>query len=373
MKGASIAVYADPGYILFHREGTLYARPFDVKKLDFTTDKEISLKIENVVMDKYVTWAAFGASQNGLLVYRSAEGQNLSQFVWLDPNGKELEYIGIPENYDADFDLHPEGNKIVVGKRKPFTSDYDIWQIDLANDVPRQLTKDELFDRSPRWSSPNGEYISFQSYRDGIENLFKIKASSINKREILIEWPDHILTHSWSADGKYIFYSTSDNNEGDIYYSQLQSGGKESTRAISIPGFQHYPELSPNGKWLAFQSSDEFGTIEIYVTSFPDNNWTETVSKGGGLRPRWKNDSSELFYSTPDGKFRAVKISEKSGKDGIAFEDRDLFSKNVRIELFSTPYLPTPDGSRILYLKPLAEIGCVPINLVFNWTTLLDQ
>ena len=36
---ASMPVYAEPGYLLFHREGTLFAQPFEARKLELTGER----------------------------------------------------------------------------------------------------------------------------------------------------------------------------------------------------------------------------------------------------------------------------------------------------------------------------------------------
>jgi Tol biopolymer transport system component len=60
------------------------------------------------------------------------------------------------------------------------------------------------------------------------------------------------------------------------------------------------PAISPDGRWLAFYSSDRGGTTDhIYVRPFP--NVTETVwqvSSEPGLAPRWSPDGREIFYMT---------------------------------------------------------------------------
>ena len=56
------------------------------------------------------------------------------------------------------------------------------------------------------------------------------------------------------------------------------------------------PALSPDGRWLAYQS-DESGQQEIFVVPFPaidDGKWQ--ISTNGGVDPVWSPDGRDLFY-----------------------------------------------------------------------------
>jgi Tol biopolymer transport system component len=54
------------------------------------------------------------------------------------------------------------------------------------------------------------------------------------------------------------------------------------------------PKLSPDGRWLAYSSTET--PYEIYVVSFPQPGRGWKVSKGGGERPVWSHDGRELYY-----------------------------------------------------------------------------
>jgi dipeptidyl aminopeptidase/acylaminoacyl peptidase len=63
--------------------------------------------------------------------------------------------------------------------------------------------------------------------------------------------------------------------------------------------FETYPTFSPDGRWLAY-ASNEAGSWEIYVRSFPDKGEPVQVSRTGGRIPRWSRDGHELFFGTDD-------------------------------------------------------------------------
>jgi Tol biopolymer transport system component len=68
------------------------------------------------------------------------------------------------------------------------------------------------------------------------------------------------------------------------------------TVVLGGPASEENATLSPDGRWLAYQSN-ESGQVEVYVRPFPDvegGRWQ--ISTGGGTRPRWSRSGDELFY-----------------------------------------------------------------------------
>ena len=79
------------------------------------------------------------------------------------------------------------------------------------------------------------------------------------------------------------------------------SGARRAAPLIQTPFVERNGEVSPDGRWLAYQANDS-GQFEIYVRPFPDvtaGRWQ--VSTGGGTRPLWHRNGQELFYLAPTG------------------------------------------------------------------------
>ena len=158
-----------------------------------------------------------------------------------------------------------------------------------------------------------------------------------------------------SPDGASIVYLF----EGDemSIYGQSLHGGKPFfvARAGSE---EEPPRLSPDGKWVAYQSS-ESGSSEIYVRPFrPDAAASVQVSSGGGHEPRWSRAGNELFYRTNDS--RIVSVSWRAGK-------QIDFSKPVT--LFRLPEgaeYDVADGKRFLINEPVGPTSG-PLFVIVNW------
>jgi hypothetical protein len=84
--------YAAPGYLLYVREGALFAQPFDARAARLRGE---SRRIASGVYYFYgPAHAPFSASTTGVLAYQTAP--DTSRLAWLDRSGKELGQLGPP-------------------------------------------------------------------------------------------------------------------------------------------------------------------------------------------------------------------------------------------------------------------------------------
>src|SRR6185436_8865014 len=90
----------------------------------------------------------------------------------------------------------------------------------------------------------------------------------------------------------------------------------ESKQTVSLLGTQSYTQtqgqFSPDGHWIAY-TSDESGSRQVYVNSYPPGADKLTISSKGGSQPRWRGDGKELFYVS-GGKLTAVPIRSIGAK-----------------------------------------------------------
>jgi hypothetical protein len=98
-----------------------------------------------------------------------------------------------------------------------------------------------------------------------------------------------------SDDGQsaLIDYSTL-SNKTDI--GTVRFGGDQSPTPLVSAQFDEYgAALSPNGRWLAYQS-DESSRAEIYVREIGGKGGRWQISSQGGEEPRWSANGDELYY-----------------------------------------------------------------------------
>ena len=120
--------------------------------------------------------------------------------------------------------------------------------------------------------------------------------------------------------------------------------------------------FSPDGHWIAY-SSNESGTDQIFVQSFPPSGGKWQVSVNGGNQASWRQDGKELFFDTPDGKLMAVDV--KLGSTFEAGIPRALFDIPAP---FVGRYVVNPDGQRFLFPFTATPAEGVTLTVVLNWT-----
>jgi len=364
----SKVVYAAPGYLLFHRDGTLLAQPFDADKTALTGDA-IPIS-DDVSYDVLSGEAAFDVSQNGRLIYFAGGGSSpRRQFLWFDRTGQQVGTAGGAAFYASNFDLSPDGKQIAVAQRNPDNARYDIWLIDSARNVPTRFTFDPAL--SPNGNvvwSPDGRAIAFASERTGNRDIFEKTIATGTETPLLAtptdEWPE-----DWSKDGRYLAYglnaTAGGTGAGNLYVLPLFGDRKPITIA-QTPFSEDEPRFAPDGKWLAF-NSNESGIHQVYLMSLQATDQKRQVSTDGGVQPRWKRDGKELYYLGLDGKLMAVDIRLDSRIElGVP---RRLFDTKLTVDPIRDQFAVTADGERFLIQAPVFEGSPTPITVVVNWAT----
>ena len=219
----SMAAYAQPGYLLFHRGGTLFAQAFNPSKIEITGEP-VPVADQIFIGAGVGGRGAFAVSQNGVLVYRAGGPAANRRFVWFDRTGRQVISAGKAGLYTANFDLSPDGKHIAVAQLNPATSQYDIWLIDWGRDTSTRFTFDPAlsFNGNVVWS-PDGLQIAFTSDRKGNRGIFARKTGGAGE-ETLLDSSDDEWIEDWSKDGRYIAYGMNPRageGTGDIYVLPL--------------------------------------------------------------------------------------------------------------------------------------------------------
>lgn len=173
LPGGSNAKYAN-GYLLYLRDGTLMAQPFDRDRVELTG--EAVPIAEQIAFSPISKTGAFSLSEAGHLVYqtRSAGGGRF-QLRWFDRTGKTIGQLG-EELEHGDVELSPDGRRVAVSVREPARGDLDIWVYDVTRNVRTRFTFDSSDEATLQWS-PDGSRVVFNARVRGQFSLYQ-KASS---------------------------------------------------------------------------------------------------------------------------------------------------------------------------------------------------
>jgi serine/threonine protein kinase/Tol biopolymer transport system component len=365
----SMAVYTEPGYLVFRRGETLWAQPFSTSKLMVTGDP---VRIADQIAIGPNGFGAFSVSRNGVMAYRVGGPAPSRQFVWFDRAGNRLGTAGEPGLFNYNFDLSADAKQVAVARLNPDTSQFDIWVIDWARGVPTRFTFDPALGSYGNvvWS-PDGSRIAFTSERQGNRDIFVKLTGGTTEETPLLATTNDEWVEDWSKDGRYIIYGASiPNNSGHIY-ALPTFGDMKPFLVIQSSAADDEPRLSFDGKWLAY-NSDESGTHQVYIVSFPEPDRRRQVTASGGSQPRWRKDGKELYYLAPDGKLMAVDIA--AGETTIdSGTPRLLFDTHLTVDQIRDQFAVTADGQRFLVETTIAAATPAPITVVLNWTAVLRK
>ncbi|MCA1561074.1 MAG: serine/threonine-protein kinase [Acidobacteria bacterium] len=346
----SRAVFAE-GHLLYVRDGTLLAHPFDATSLRFTGEAKPLLS--DLHYFRNTGLAAFSVSENGLLAWSST--RPAVRLAWLDRGGIEVGSIGRLPGSDGGR-LSRDGRRYVVGIVDPAQGVSDIWIHDLARDSRDRVTFKLVDEEKPVWG-PDGTIYFRSDGGGGPPDIFKLSPGQTGQ-EIVYSGPGVNEPHDVSADGKWLLFIDYTPPVGaDINVLPLAPGG--APRPFVATPFQELsPRFSPDGRLVAY-SSDVSGRPQVYVRAFEGNAPAVSVSRDGGTRPRWRPDGKELFFLAPGGRLMAVTVSGEFGVPRMLFQ-----------ALGAVDYELAADGTR--FLMHLEErSGDPPLHLLLHWRARL--
>jgi eukaryotic-like serine/threonine-protein kinase len=356
----SQARYAD-GHLLFARAGALLAAPFDVGSLKLTGEPFVVA--DKVRITSSPSRGHFSISDNGSLIYDPNALTDIQQLTWVDHAGKPLGTVGPPGEYEYPR-LSPDGKRLAVVRRDPQTRTWDIYVLDLARGAGSRLTFDPGDDRFPVWS-PDGSRIAWQANRDGAFQIYQKLASGVGPEELLRKEDVPSATGSWSADGRFLLYARNDPKTGQDLWVLPLAGDHQSSLFLQTPFIEYQGRFSPDGRWIAY-SSDDQGTFEVYVQTFPASSGKWQISTNGGIHPWWRGDGKELYYLSIDRKLMAVEV--KPGGSFEAGAPRALFDlAPVRAIGGASSYAVTAAGDRFLFVTAREETASLQFTVVVNW------
>jgi eukaryotic-like serine/threonine-protein kinase len=370
VPGGSNAMYAE-GYLLFLREQTLMAQPFDVERLELAG--EAVPIAEHVSTGSSVGVASgFTVSETGALAYQtgSAEmgGVASTQLVWFDRSGRQIGVLGDRER-SGDVGLAPDGRRVAVSIFDLAQRTRDIWLFDIARGLRTRFTFDPADEFNSVWS-PDGSRIAFNARRKGHLDLYQKASSGAGAEEALLADNLDKYPLDWSPDGRFILLRVNAPRTGNDLWVLPLFGDRKAFPFLQTPFNEGTGRFSPDGRWIVY-GSNESGRNEVYVAPFPGAGGKWQVSAAGGSGPRWGRDGKEIFYLGLDNKLMAATVNGA----GSAFEVgamRGLFGTRA-ITNQRSMYDPSPDSQRFLVNTLADEDAAAPITLVVNWPALLKK
>ena len=308
----------------------------------------------------------FKLSEGGTLVYAPGdESYWRFRIVLVDRKGKAQPITDFDQPY-SEPSFSPDGRHVAlqIGGANDQVARYDMERATLT-----QLTF-EWDSARPVWA-PDGKTL-FIASTPGY-NLFKVASDGSGGRERITTSERPQITGTFSPDGRYFSYQEQTvNGDWDLWILPLDDES-EPWPLFQSPANEVTPRFSPDGRWMAYRS-DESGTGEIYLQSFPEAQSKQLISTDRGFRPVWARSGKELFYREPSGGFRSrmMVVEIRAGDPLLVSKPRMLFEDSF--DTYGGGYDVAPDGQQFVMVEVDEEARRVThFNVVLNWFEELNQ
>ena len=351
--------YLTPGCLVFFREGTLWGAPFDLARSEVAGT---AVPLVEGIEHTDNTVLHFDVAKGALAYLPAGEGEGgLQRLVWIDREGRETEVNLEPGPYLC-ASLSPDGKRVALAVRE--RGNTDIWIAEPNRRATSRLTFDPTIETMPAWS-PDDRTIAFRSEREG-PGIFQRDPQGARPIERLTSTDGPIHSpYGWTPDGKTLLFALFRSFRHQAIASVTPP---DATVRVLLDGnfAQLDPQVSPDGRWLAYQS-DETGRFEVYVRPYPDVNagrWQ--VSTAGGTSPRWNPNRGELHYLDPSG---LMSVPVSSSTSFSAGEPRRMFAVKPFGGRLGGDLEVAPDGERFLFILDGPPEAVRPSHLVVvqNW------
>jgi len=360
INGASTARYISTGHILFSRSGVLYIVPFDADKLEIK-GQPVPV-IEGVYSELTTGITNYMVSDNGTLVYipGAVEGGS-RKIVRIDSKGESVTLDSVGHAY-LEPELSPDNKKIAVVIRNG--EDFDIWIFDILRKTLSRLTFGGV-NRTPHWS-PDGKKIAFiKRTKDGKMGIF-IKPYDGSGEEVEIYRSNtRMYVDEWTKDGEYLIIDNLTlGAQSDLLVVPLK-GDKKPWKYLDSKFDEYEASVSPDGKWLAYLTN-ESGTYQGYVRSFPGKEGKWQISTDVIEEPRWSPDGKTIYYRKGS---QLVSVSVSTSPTFSAGIPKLLISGFPSMNVDSgISYDITSDGKYFITTTPVKGSTLKSISIVLNWT-----
>ncbi len=361
LTGGVYGFYVPSGHVLYAVGETIRAVAFDIDRLEL---KGAPLPVvDNVAMNLTDGAAAFDVSENGTLAYLPVQSYvTNTDVVLVDRNGNESPALPQSDRYNNPR-LSPDGKRVAVDIRSA-NSMGDVWVFELGRSGGTRITAEGGRDFGAEWT-PDGRELIYSSEHPFFD-LYRRAADASRPAEPLLTGAYDHYTGAVSRDGSvFAFILAVPPGGGEVWTVPLQ-GERKATRYFSNGFNLGHPVLSPDGRWMAYDS-DESGRVDVFIQSYPDPLQKRVkVSPAHGSEPMWTQGGRELVYRDGE-RVMAVDVDPATGESG---PPRVLFSGPYPDNPGWTrprSYDVTPDGRQFLMTRLPREQSQPRVVIVLNW------
>jgi serine/threonine-protein kinase len=372
-RGGYHGRYLPSGHLVFIHQGTLFAAPFDLERME-VSGSPVPV-IEGVRVSSYTAGAQFSFSDTGTLMYVAGEDVRGFPIHWLSRGG--MTTTPLREGPASNPRFSPDGDRLALQIHDG--TQLDIWIYQWSRDTLTRLTFDPADDAAPVWS-PDGRHLVFSSSRgeNGIPNLYWRPSDGSGEAGRLTESENHQYASSWHPSGRFLAFTGPGPQTGrDVKILEMEGDeasvwapGAQTTFAGG-PFTEGHAAFSPDGRFVAYEST-ESGRREVYVRPFPGPGGKWQVSTDGAHWPTWSKSRPELLYATEGREIMVASYTAEGDSFRVARPAPWSDLRFVWLGAGARGFDLHPDGERVALRLDVDESGAAPDSVVLI-TNFFDE
>lgn len=237
---------------------------------------------------------------------RVSTGKGACTCAYFHPYKNKI--IFASSHLDPNVD-HPEKKDGSQGYKWSFNPHMDIFEADLNGSNLRRLTNSPGYDAEGSYSA-DGKYIVFTSQRDDDLEIYVMEANGSNPKRIT-----HVSGYDggpfFSPDGKNILYRGDHRGDGkmNLQLRMVSAGGENDHAITDNPVFNWCPYWYPDGKSLIFTqvnheawSLGEQPNYDLFMTTPQGDRYIRITyhPEFDGL-PVFNNDGTKIMWTSKRG------------------------------------------------------------------------
>ena len=299
VSNASFPLYSESGHLLFLRDFTLMAAPFDAARLELT-GPAVPFVARVSRFGRGTAHARI--TRAGTLFFLSGDtsgGQRM--LVTVDRKGVPTPLTTQTGQFTRRPVLSPDGSRVAVAVADVASRTESIWLLDIKKDLLSPLTQEPGQQMDPVWS-PGGDWVYYVAIsEEGTQSVFRRRADRGGEPELIYTQPRRFRLYAVHPIGRQLFineWSSNEHSPGTKHdIGVIDRDGEPTHRPwLSTPSVEWNPAPSLYGQWVAF-NSDKSGEIQVYVRPFATEGPPAQVSHDSGHMPFWSRDGKTLFFT----------------------------------------------------------------------------
>ncbi len=352
------ARFLPPDRLVFWQAGALVSAPFDPVSLRLTDAPSLVLKpLTGGELTPPTRFAVSpGGGANVLATLPGNIRYDLSRLAWFEPPGTWTE-VTHGDSFDSPR-LSPDGTRIALLMGR---SGGDLWVQDIARGNKIVLTSGACY-HHPVWT-PDGRRLVFTDQPPGERGrLSLVAADGSAPAEVLWEAPagGWVYATDFTPDGRLLL-TIDEPGAGPIDLHIFDPRTREPpSRLMPTVGHRFGARLSRDGTMIAY-TSEETGSMEVYLHRFPSFEHKLRVSTSGGYRPAWAANDTRIFFRFVD-KVLVADVDATGG--GLSVSAPRLVAEHLP----DSRYDVDAEGRRLLMGRPPGDLGPqARIDVIVGW------